>query len=382
MRSSYLVFGSPVIEDEEIDEVVKTLKSGWIGTGPKVARFEEEFREYTGAKHAIAVASCTAGLHLSVIALGIGPGDEVIVPVLTFAATANAVIHSGAKPVFADVDISSMTIDPEDVRRKITPRTKAIIPVHFAGRACRLDELEAIAREHNLYLIQDTAHALETEYHGRKIGTFDHLASYSFYVTKNITTAEGGMVTTNDEEIANRLKIYALHGMSKDAWKRFSDDGYKHYEVVFPGFKYNMTDIQASLGIHQLRKIERLYKRRQEIWQAYHEKLKHLPLILPTEAEEGTRHGLHLFIILVDTSKTGITRDELLTALHKQNIGTGVHYIALHHHPYYKQTYGYKQGDFPNAEFISDRTLSIPFSAKLTDADVDDVADALNRILN
>jgi len=382
MRSSYLVFGSPVIEDEEIDEVVKTLKSGWIGTGPKVARFEEEFREYTGAKHAIAVASCTAGLHLSVIALGIGPGDEVIVPVLTFAATANAVIHSGAKPVFADVDISSMTIDPEDVRRKITPRTKAIIPVHFAGRACRLDELEAIAREHNLYLIQDTAHALETEYHGRKIGTFDHLASYSFYVTKNITTAEGGMVTTNDEEIANRLKIYALHGMSKDAWKRFSDDGYKHYEVVFPGFKYNMTDIQASLGIHQLRKIERLYIRRQEIWQAYHEKLKHLPLILPTEAEEGTRHGLHLFIILVDTSKTGITRDELLTALHKQNIGTGVHYIALHHHPYYKQTYGYKQGDFPNAEFISDRTLSIPFSAKLTDADVDDVADALNRILN
>ncbi|MCK6604249.1 MAG: DegT/DnrJ/EryC1/StrS family aminotransferase [Ignavibacteriaceae bacterium] len=382
MRSSYLVFGSPVIEEEEIDEVVKTLKSGWIGTGPKVARFEEEFREYTGAKHAIAVASCTAGLHLSVIALGIGPGDEVIVPVLTFAATANAVIHSGAKPVFADVDISSMTIDPEDVRRKITPRTKAIIPVHFAGRACRLDELEAIAREHNLYLIQDTAHALETEYHGRKIGTFDHLASYSFYVTKNITTAEGGMVTTNDEEIANRLKIYALHGMSKDAWKRFSDDGYKHYEVVFPGFKYNMTDIQASLGIHQLRKIERLYKRRQEIWQAYHEKLKHLPIILPTEAEEGTRHGLHLFIILVDTSKTGITRDELLTALHKQNIGTGVHYIALHHHPYYKQTYGYKQGDFPNAEFISDRTLSIPFSAKLTDADVDDVADALNRILN
>lgn len=382
MRSSYLVFGSPVIEDEEIDEVVKTLKSGWIGTGPKVARFEEEFREYTGAKHAIAVASCTAGLHLSVIALGIGPGDEVIVPVLTFAATANAVIHSGAKPVFADVDISSMTIDPEDVRRKITPRTKAIIPVHFAGRACRLDELEAIAGEHNLYLIQDTAHALETEYHGRKIGTFDHLASYSFYVTKNITTAEGGMVTTNDEEIANRLKIYALHGMSKDAWKRFSDDGYKHYEVVFPGFKYNMTDIQASLGMHQLRKIERLYKRRQEIWQAYHEKLKHLPLILPTEAEEGTRHGLHLFIILVDTSKTGITRDELLTALHKQNIGTGVHYIALHHHPYYKQSYGYKQGDFPNAEFISDRTLSIPFSAKLTDADVDDVADALNRILN
>lgn len=382
MRSSYLVFGSPVIEKEEIDEVVKTLKSGWIGTGPKVARFEEEFREYTGAKHAIAVASCTAGLHLSVIALGIGPGDEVIVPVLTFAATANAVIHSGAKPVFADVDISSMTIDPEDVRRKITPRTRAIIPVHFAGRACRLDELEAIAREHNLYLIQDTAHALETEYHGRKIGTFDHLASYSFYVTKNITTAEGGMVTTNDEEIANRLKIYALHGMSKDAWKRFSDDGYKHYEVVFPGFKYNMTDIQASLGIHQLRKIERLYKRRQEIWQAYHEKLKHLPLILPTEAEEGTRHGLHLFIILVDTSKTGITRDELLTALHKQNIGTGVHYIALHHHPYYKQTYGYKQGDFPNAEFISDRTLSIPFSAKLTDADVDDVADAVNRILN
>ncbi len=382
MRSSYLVFGSPVIEDEEIDEVVKTLKSGWIGTGPKVARFEEEFREYTGAKYAVAVASCTAGLHLSVIALGIGPGDEVIVPVLTFAATANAVIHSGATPVFVDVDPVSMTIDPEDVRRKITARTKAIIPVHFAGRACRLDELESIAMEHNLYLIQDTAHALETEYHGKKIGTYNHLASYSFYVTKNITTAEGGMITTNDEEIAGRIKIYALHGMSKDAWKRFSDDGYKHYEVVFPGFKYNMTDLQASLGIHQLHKIERLYKRRQEIWKAYHEKLEHLPLILPSEAEEGTRHGLHLFIVLVDTSKTKVTRDELITALHKQNIGTGVHYIALHNHPYYKQTFGYKPGDFPNAEFISERTLSIPFSAKLTDGDVNDVAEALNTILN
>ncbi|GJQ31987.1 MAG: spore coat protein [Ignavibacteriaceae bacterium] len=380
MREKYLVFGSPVIEQEEIDEVVSTLQSGWLGTGPKVAMFEEEFRNYVGANYAIAVASCTAGLHLSVVALGIKEGDEVIVPALTFAATANAVIHSGAKPVLVDVDRSTMTLNYDDVKRKITSRTKAIIPVHFAGRAADMDELQAISHEYGIHIINDAAHAIETEYHGKKIGAFADITSYSFYVTKNLTTAEGGMIVTDNEAIANRLKIYALHGMSKDAWKRFSDDGYKHYQVVFPGFKYNMTDIQASLGIHQLRKVDRLHKRREEVWNIYNDRLKHLPLILPAPQDPNSRHGLHLYIILVDDTKTNITRDQLITELHRRNIGTGVHYLGLNWHPFYQQEFGYKIGDFPNSDFISERTLSIPFSAKLTDQDVEDVIEALEDI--
>ncbi len=380
MREKYLVFGSPVIEQEEIDEVVSTLQSGWLGTGPKVAMFEEEFRNYVGANYAIAVASCTAGLHLSVVALGIKEGDEVIVPALTFAATANAVIHSGAKPVLVDVDRDTMTLNYDDVKRKITSRTKAIIPVHFAGRAADMDELYAISHEYGIHIINDAAHAIETEYHGKKIGGFADITSYSFYVTKNLTTAEGGMIVTDNEAIANRLKIYALHGMSKDAWKRFSDDGYKHYQVVFPGFKYNMTDIQASLGIHQLRKVDRLHKRREEVWNIYNERLKHLPLILPAPMDPVSRHGLHLYIILVDDTKTNITRDQLITELHRRNIGTGVHYLGLNWHPFYQQEFGYKIGDFPNSDFISERTLSIPFSAKLTDQDVEDVIEALEDI--
>jgi len=342
--------------------------------------FEEEFRNYVGANYAIAVASCTAGLHLSVVALGIKEGDEVIVPALTFAATANAVIHSGAKPVLVDVDRSTMTLNYDDVKRKITSRTKAIIPVHFAGRAADMDELQAISHEYGIHIINDAAHAIETEYHGKKIGAFADITSYSFYVTKNLTTAEGGMIVTDNEAIANRLKIYALHGMSKDAWKRFSDDGYKHYQVVFPGFKYNMTDIQASLGIHQLRKVDRLHKRREEVWKIYNDRLKHLPLILPAPQDPNSRHGLHLYIILVDDTKTNITRDQLITELHRRNIGTGVHYLGLNWHPFYQQEFGYKIGDFPNSDFISERTLSIPFSAKLTDQDVEDVIEALEDI--
>lgn len=382
MRKNYLVFGSPLISDDEIAEVVSVLKSGWIGTGPKVHQFEEDFKNYIGAKHAVAVSSCTAGLHLSVIALGIQPGDEVIVPTMTFAATANAVIHAGAKPVFVDVDRYKMTIDVDDVRKKITSKTKAIIPVHFAGRACEVARLQQIADEHNLKIIHDTAHAIETEYNGQKVGSLNDMASYSFYVTKNVVTSEGGMVTTNDDAIAAKLKIYALHGMSKDAWKRFSDDGYKHYQVLFPGFKYNMTDIQAALGIMQLKKVETYAKRRKQIWDFYKESLKPLPLFLPPEPDENTRHAYHLFTVMLDVEKTKISRDQLLNKLHALNIGSGVHYIALHLHPYYKNEFGYEAGDFPNAEFISERTLSIPFSAKLSDDDVADVVKALKIILD
>lgn len=381
MRKNYLVFGQPIIEKEEIDEILDSLNIGWIGTGPKVARFESDFKEYIGAPHAIAVSSCTAGLHLSVLAMGVTAQDEVIIPSMTFAATANAVIHVGAKPVFVDVSADEMTIDVEDVKRKITAKTKAIIPVHFAGRACRIDDIEKIADEYNLKIIHDAAHAVETEFQGKKIGAFRNIANFSFYVTKNITTVEGGMITTDNEELTQKLKIYALHGMSKDAWKRFSDDGYKHYEIIYPGYKYNMTDLQAAIGIQQLKKVDHFAKRRKEIWDFYKNELKDLPLILPPEPAPNTKHAYHLFTILVDTNKTSLTRDELIQKLHLLKIGTGVHYIALHLQPYYQKTYGYKRGDFPNAEFISDRTLSIPFSAKLSDEDVTDVVNALKQSL-
>lgn len=381
MRKTYLVFGSPLIEQDEINEVIETLKSGWIGTGPKVQKFEKEFSEYIGVKHSIAVSSCTAGLHLSLIAMGIGAGDEVLVPAMTFAATANSVIHVGAKPVLVDVDKFKMTMDLIDAEKKISSKTKAIIPVHFAGRACDIVGIRAFAKRYNLKVIHDAAHAIETEYNNKKIGAYDDITSYSFYVTKNVVTGEGGIITTNDDDIAAKLKVYALHGMSKDAWKRFSDDGYKHYQVVYPGFKYNMTDMQASLGIPQLRKVERNYKRRSEIWNYYQKELKDLPLFLPPIPEINTRHAYHLFTILLDIDKSKITRDELLTKLHHNNIGVGVHYISLHQHPYYQATFGYKDADMPNAKFISDRTLSIPLSPKLNDEDVEDVADALKEIL-
>lgn len=381
MRKNYLVFGQPMIEKDEINEVLDSLNSGWIGTGPKVAKFESDFKEYIGAKHAIAVSSCTAGLHLSVLAMGVKPEDEVIVPAMTFAATANAVVHVGARPVFVDVLKNEMTIDIEDVKRKITSRTKAIIPVHFAGRACQINEIEKIADEYNLKIIHDAAHAVETEFDGKKIGSFRNIANFSFYVTKNITTVEGGMITTDNEELAQKLKIYALHGMTKDAWKRFSDDGYKHYEIIYAGYKYNMTDLQAAIGIQQLKKVEQFAKRRKEIWDYYKSELKDLPLILPPEPASNTKHAYHLFTILVDTDKTRITRDQLIQKLHELKIGTGVHYIALHLQPFYQKTFGYKLGDFPNSEFISERTLSIPFSAKLTDTDVTDVVNALKQIL-
>ncbi len=253
----FLVFGSPMIEEAEIDEVVASLRSGWLGTGPKVARFEEDFRNYKSSPHAIAVNSCTAALHLSMLAAGLQPGDEVITTAMTFVATVNAIIHAGLTPVLADIDPITMNIDPRSIEQKITSRTKAILPVHFAGRACDMDAICDIANRNNLKIIEDCAHAIETEYKGRKTGSFGDFGCFSFYVTKNIITGEGGMVITKSEEDAAKIKVMALHGLSKDAWKRFSDEGYKHYYATAAGFKYNMMDIQAAIGIHQLKRIEK-----------------------------------------------------------------------------------------------------------------------------
>jgi len=381
VRTSFLVFGSPRIEEDEIQEVVDALRSAWLGTGPKVARFEEMFRDYIGAKYALAVHSCTAALHLSLIASGVKPGDEVITTPMTFAATANAILHTGATPVFADVDRITMNIDPKEIEKKITPATKAILPVHFAGRACDMVSIIDIARRADAILINDAAHAIETEYNGKKIGRYGAMTAYSFYATKNIVTGEGGMVVTDDKEIADKVKIYGLHGMSKDAWKRFSDSGYKHYEIVYPGFKYNMMDLQAAIGIHQLEKIEAYSTRRRQIWDRYNEAFRDLPTLLPAPIEKNTRHALHLYTLLLDLEKLTITRDQFLDLMFRENIGTGVHYTALHLHPYYRERFGYREGDYPNAEFIGERTVSIPLSAKLSDDDVTDVINAVSTIL-
>lgn len=382
VRTQYLVFGSPSLGEEEILEVSETIRSGWVGTGPKVKKFEEMFKTFKNCRHAIAVSSCTAALHLSLQALEIKPGDEVITTPLTFASTANCIVHAGARPVFADVELKTMNIDPIEVEKKISEKTKAIIPVHLAGRPCEMDALMDLAKWSHLYLIEDAAHAIESIYKGKPIGTLGDLGCFSFYVTKNITTVEGGMVVTDQDELADKIKSLALHGLTQDAWQRFSDEGFKHYQVVYAGFKYNMTDIQASIGIHQLKKMEAQAQRRKEIWEIYHQSFRRdLPLILPSPTPSDQRHAYHLYTPLLELDRVRCTRDEFLQALHKENIGAGIHYVALHLHPFYQKAFGYRAGEFPRAEFISHRTFSLPFSAKLTNQDVEDVVQAVKKIL-
>ena len=381
-RSSFLVFGSPLIDDAEVNEVVATLRSGWIGTGPKVARFEKAFQEYKGGNaYPVAVNSCTAALHVSMVAADLRPGDEVITTPLTFCATVNAIIHAGLTPVLADIDPETMNIDPREVEARITERTRAIVPVHFAGRPCDMERLCALARERDLRIIEDCAHAIETTYRGKHAGTFGDFGCFSFYVTKNVVTGEGGMILARRKEEAERCKILALHGMSKDAWKRFGDQGYKHYQVVECGFKYNMMDLQAALGIHQLQRVEVSWRRRKEIWDQYTEAFKHLPIGLPLAVSEKDRHAYHLYTVLVDELRTGLSRDEFLNAMTRRKIGVGVHYLSIPEHPYYQHAFGWKPEHYPHAMRIGRQTVSIPISAKLLDEDVDDVIAAVREIV-
>ncbi len=380
-RNEFLVFGAPAIEQAEIEEVIASLKSGWLGTGPKVARFEADFAAYKETAHAVAVSSCTAALHLSMLSAGLGPGDEVITTPLTFCATVNAIIHAGATPVLADVDPVTQNIDPVSVESKITEQTRAILPVHFAGRPCDMDSLSKIAERHGLIMIEDCAHAVEAEYKGRKAGTFGDFGCFSFYVTKNVITGEGGMVLTGSEDAAERIKILALHGMTKDAWKRFSDDGYKHYQVVELGFKCNMMDLQAAIGIHQLARVEANWVRRREIWHRYMDAFSPLPVGLPAAPEADTRHAYHLFTILIEEERAGIDRDGFLDAMTARNIGVGIHYLSIPEHPYYRERFAWRGEDYPHAMRIGHQTVSLPLSAKLTDADVRNVVDAVRGIL-
>nr|WGD93331.1 DegT/DnrJ/EryC1/StrS family aminotransferase [Bacillus subtilis] len=381
-RNHFLPYSLPLIGKEEIQEVTETLESGWLSKGPKVQQFEKEFAAFVGAKHAVAVNSCTAPLFLALKAKGIGPGDEVITSPLTFSSTANTIIHTGATPVFADIDQNTLNIDPVNLEAAVTPRTKAVVPVHFGGQSCDMDAILAIAQNHGLFVLEDAAHAVYTTYKQRMIGSIGDATAFSFYATKNLATGEGGMLTTDDEELADKIRVLSLHGMSKAAWNRYSSNGGWYYEVESPGYKMNMFDLQAALGLHQLKRLDDMQKRREEIAGRYQTAFQQISgLITPFVHDDG-RHAWHLYVLQVDDKKAGVTRAEMITALKdKYNIGTSVHFIPVHIHPYYQKQFGYKEADFPNAMNYYKRTLSLPLYPSMSDDDVDDVIEAVRDIV-
>lgn len=381
VRKEFLQYCSPLIGQEEIDEVVDTLKSGWVTRGPKTSIFEKKFAEFLGVKHAVATNSCTAALHLALVSLGVKPGDEVITTPMTFVSTVNTILHAGAKPVFADIDIKTGTIDPEKIKEKITSKTKGIVPVHYAGHACDMDAILQIAKEHNLFVSEDCAHAVYTKYKGKNAGTIGNAGSFSFYATKNLVTGEGGMFTTNDDSVADTARVLSLHGMSKNAWNRYTNEGSWYYEVMYPGFKYNMTDIQASLGIHQLDKLDKMQKVRLEIAQMYNDAFKDMDEIIIPYVSDYERPSWHLYYIRLVPEKLNINRNDFIKELNSMNIGTSVHFIPVHLHPYYRDTFGYKRGDYPAAEAFYDQIISIPLYPKMTREDAEDVIYAVRRIV-
>jgi len=386
VRESFLVFGKPCLGDDEINEVVDTLRSGWIGTGPKAVKFEQMTAEYVNSKHALAVNSCTAALHLGLIAYDIRAGDEVITTPLTFAATANVICHVGAKPVFADIDPVTLNIDPKNIEKSITPRTKAIIPVHFGGLACEMDAILALAQRYNLKIIEDAAHALGTRYHGRLIGAsaYGTVTCFSFYANKNLTTAEGGMITVEDDELADRIAVYRLHGLSKHAWQRYSSRKLLLSDALVPGYKYNMPDLSAALGIHQLKRQEEFLVIREKYARLYDEAFRSLPGVClqprPTDLETN-RHALHLYVLILDPEQFKVSRNEILAALMAENIGAALHYRAVHTHPYYQETWGYQHDDYPIAAHVGDNILSLPLTPGMTQQDVDDVITGVYKVL-
>jgi dTDP-4-amino-4,6-dideoxygalactose transaminase len=372
-----LVFGQPQILDEDIEEVVACLRSGWIGTGPRVAQFERDFAELKGGAHVAAVSSCSAALHLSLLTVGLEPGDEVITSPLTFCSTVNAIIHAGARPVLADIDPVTMNLEPREVAARVSRRTRAIVPVHFAGRPCDMDAIDAIASRHGLRVVEDCAHAIEAEHRGRPIGTLGDFGCFSFYATKNATTGEGGMVIARREDDLHRIRTLSLHGLSSDAWQRFQGGASGPARAVEIGFKYNMTDLQAALGIHQLRRVASNWKRRREVWARYSEALAGLPLSLPAPHQSSTRHACHLYPVLIDPRTAGITRDGFVETMTALGIGVGVHYVSLPEHPVYQQRFGWDPAEWPAAMRVGRTTVSLPLGPALTDDDVERVVRAV-----
>ena len=377
----YIPFSIPSIGDEEIVEVIDTLRSGWITTGPRTHEFERRFAAYIGVDNAIAVNSCTAGLHLALTANGVGPGDEVITTPFTFAATGEVIIHCGAKPVFADIASDSFNIDPQNIEMKISSATRAIIPVHFAGEPCKMDEILRIADKYELAVIEDAAHALGTKYKGKSIGTIGAATSFSFYATKNLTTGEGGMITTSDANLAHKMRILSLHGLSRDAWKRYSKTGTWYYEIEEIGFKYNMSDIQAAIGLKQLEKFSSLQRRRKILANYYRTKLQDIDEIALPEQPTWSEHAWHLFVIRVKNNNYPISRNELLEKLNANGIGTSVHFIPLHLQPYWRDRYHFNPDDYPIALDVYQRAVSLPIYPKMTEDDVEFVIATVRSIL-
>lgn len=375
-------FFRPDIGDEEIAAVVDTLRSGWLTVGPRTQEFEEAFARAVGAPHAVAVSSCTAALHLALDALELEPGDEVITSTLTFAATGATIVHTGARPVLADCTRDTLNIDPADVARKVTPRTRAVVPVHFAGQPAPMDEILEIARQYRLKVVEDAAHALPASYRGRSVGTIGDLTAFSFYATKNLTTGEGGMLTLADAALADRLRTRRLHGMSRDAWRRYSAQGSWRYDVSYPGFKYNMTDVAASMGVVQLRRLPALHRRRQEIVALYDQMLGDRPELEPLTVQPDVLHAWHLYVVRIRPEQLRIDRDALIELLKAEGIGTAVHFIPLHLHSFYRDAFGYRPEDFPVASAAAETILSLPLFTLMSDDDVRYVATTLRRILD
>jgi len=378
VKRKFLPYFRPSIGKAEIEEVVDTLDSGWLTMGPKTLEFEGLVAEYTGAKHAIAVNSCTAALHLSLIALGIGKGDEVITTPFTFAATGNVIIHAGARPVFVDIDRATYNIDSEKVERAITKRTRAIMPVHYAGQACDIRTINRVAEKHHLFTIEDAAHAIGAEYEGKKIGTFADATCFSFYVTKNMTTGEGGAITTDNDTLADKLRILRLHGISRDAWKRYTSAGDWYYEIEECGWKYNMTDMQAALGIQQIKRLDEFIAIRREYAQIYTEELSKISGVITPYEMPNTKHVYHLYPILLSS----YDRKKFIEQMRERNIGCSVHFIPLHLHPFYRRTFKFRKGDFPDSEWVYEREVSLPLYPNMTKRDLRYVINAVADVLN
>lgn len=379
MRSEFLAFSPPLIGEEEIDEVLRTLRSDWITTGPKTRAFEEQFRDYVGAEAALAVSSATDAMLVALAAMGVGPGDEVITSTNTFCSTVHVIEHLGARPVLVDVEPDTLNMDPLAVEGSVTERTRVIMPVHVYGHPCDMDVLGELASRHGLKILGDAAHALPAEWRGRRIGGIGDATAFSFYATKNLTTAEGGMLT-GDSALIEKARLWSLHGMSRDAYKRYSSEGSWYYEVVLPGYKCNMTDIQASLGIHQLRKLGAFQARRREIVERYRDGLGYCDALeLPVERSEVS-HAWHLYVIRLRTGRLRIDRAAFIEELKRRRVGTSVHFIPVHLHPYYRDKYGFKPADFPVALDAYERMISLPLNVRLSDSDVADVIEAVRDV--
>ena len=380
MRTSFLPFSPPAIGPEEIAEVVDTLTSDWITTGPKTRRFESDFAQFIGAPGALAVFSATDAMQVALAALGTSPGDEIITTTMTFCSTVHVIEHLGARPVLVDVEPDTLCIDPKAVERAVTPRTKGVLPVHLYGHPCDLDPLLDLAKSRGLFVLEDAAHALPARYKGRMVGTVGTATAFSFYATKNMTTAEGGMLT-GDPDLLARARMWSLHGMSRDAYKRYSAEGSWFYEVVLPGFKCNMTDIQASLGLQQLKKLPRFQDRRRQVVQRYQSELGGLPeLETPTEREE-VESAWHIYPLRLHLEALRIGRSQFIEELRARNVGASVHFIPVHVHPYYREKYGYSAHDFPVAAAHYERLVSLPLHPRLSDGDVDDVIEAVRDVV-